>query len=71
MDTLCQFFISAFKEDGRSLGGTETASSSDNTSIEAVDHLRVDILRALSAVLFENGSQVKDVSVFILGKLLC
>ncbi|KAI8361925.1 armadillo-type protein [Mortierella sp. GBAus27b] len=60
VDTLSGFFIAAFKHGSSgSQDGTEPSSSamSSNASVESVGHLRVDILRALSAVLFENGSQ--------------
>ncbi|KAG0006063.1 HEAT repeat-containing protein 6 [Modicella reniformis] len=64
VDTLCRFFVSALKQDGAwGVGGTEansSNSSASNASTEPAERMKIDVLRALSTVLFENGSQVKD-----------
>lgn len=74
MDILCRFFISSFRQDGsRSLESTETSGNGDtnNASMETGEHLNVDILRALSAVLFENGTLVKEVCILLPNGYLC
>ncbi|KAF9365219.1 hypothetical protein BGX34_010863 [Mortierella sp. NVP85] len=50
------------KDGSRSFESTETSGNGDtnNASMETGEHLNVDILRALSAVLFENGTLVKE-----------
>ncbi|KAF9347375.1 HEAT repeat-containing protein 6 [Mortierella sp. AD094] len=62
VESLCRFFITAYNTE--ELQGSRTVETfpstvgTNSTSVEA-ERKKVDILRALSAVLFENGSSVK------------
>ncbi|ORZ22732.1 hypothetical protein BCR41DRAFT_13819 [Lobosporangium transversale] len=66
IELLCQFFISAYKYEqskenvdaDSNLSGTGTITSP--SPVDDPDRVKVDILRALSAVLFENGFRLKN-----------
>ncbi|KAF8969068.1 HEAT repeat-containing protein 6 [Entomortierella lignicola] len=68
IENLCRFFINAY--DNNELQGNKDLEASsfsssthytNNTSVDAIERKKVDILRALSALLFENGASVKDI----------
>ncbi|GJJ76544.1 hypothetical protein EMPS_08903 [Entomortierella parvispora] len=66
IEALCAYFLSAFS----SLESTRTESSMEGTSVpiassssahpESRTRMQIDVLRALSAALFENSSGVKE-----------
>ncbi|KAG0299566.1 HEAT repeat-containing protein 6 [Dissophora globulifera] len=64
VEALCKFFISAFDyETTQRTTQSETATDDSDTIDSLADtagRLKVDIMRAMSAALFENGSYVKD-----------
>ncbi|KAI8596818.1 armadillo-type protein [Dissophora ornata] len=63
IEELCAFFTAAYKLDG--LKGKQNSDNTPNnanlssSAAESTERRKVDILRALSAVLFENGIHVK------------
>jgi len=68
MEDLCTYFLSAFN----SLESKRTESATDEASApvaitsavhpESRTRLQIDVMRALSAALFENSSSIKEVS---------
>lgn len=73
VEVLCVYFTKAFKSFDPQGNATPNSSlgtpNTTNTQAETIQRSQVDILRALSAVLFENGALVRDVSVHIVTQL--
>ncbi|KAF9432002.1 hypothetical protein BGZ76_011422 [Entomortierella beljakovae] len=64
IDDLCRYFITAYNDDSHQLGeDLEAPSGSNAPTTETCYYKKTDILRAISAILFENGTSVKDVGI--------
>lgn len=73
VEVLCVYFTKAFRsfdpQGNTALNPTLGTTNTASTQAETTQRRQVDILRALSAVLFENGAMVRDVSVHITAHL--